>query len=289
MKEARICSGQNNTCLVDQYCPSLQTTNLQCQTCSKTIREHYGCNCVDFKMIKNCLKCQNGRCVECIYQYSLQPNGTCFKCALDCLRCDKTQCFECIDGYNLNLWTNQCGFPCETNADCKYYNIGYCNKCLKICEFCDQQCTQCSTKEFCTNCYVGTTLFNGICTKQCINRLVDHYCLNGELAQCDENITSQCYCNEVQNCRTCNESKNGCASCMPHFIMGENDRCTYCESGFELVGKICSPVEDLNPICPIPSNDTIVFNILLGTLVALCIIWGMLDIILCKKIKNKKQ
>ncbi|EAS01407.2 transmembrane protein, putative (macronuclear) [Tetrahymena thermophila SB210] len=180
--------------------------------------------------INNCQTCQldatnNYQCLTCIANYVQTAYDTCssnclpgtFKNQQNPPSCDKcsTSCYECVNANNnctscntqitkKYLFKNQCLSSCPIGT--------YPNNLLGTCSQCHSNCTQCTDYTVCQACQLDFKyLVNNFCYSTCPNTTV-------------KNSQDQCVpC--TNNCLTCQLT---------------TDNCTSCNSGYYLVGSVCS-------------------------------------------------
>ncbi|KAH0569705.1 Cysteine-rich membrane protein 1 [Spironucleus salmonicida] len=241
MSTTGTCSKGNTNCKSDHFCPTTDTASVICIPCTENMKFGQGCYCVDDTVITNCKTCSGDNCSKCLPGAFLS-NNFCDSCAKGCSECTGANtCQKCADGFTMEGGT--CVRICDNNQDCEDEALTFCQISSKRCVRCSAHCDICSSATFCNACDGSThiTTIHGTCTVLCMGMNDGNYCKDGSPTACAEGIDSACQCGVAGNCASCDTASNGCETCLPNVIKGNDGRCKDCAVGFKPIGNMCWP------------------------------------------------
>ena len=193
--------------------------------------------------------------------------GFCLLCSANCLKCDfngpyNCDAFQCTLGFVQLLGTTNCTACLNSCPVCDNNNLSLCIDCgprrykdnTSQCSACPETCATCTSETICTECLVGYSLENGICTSnlgfpcavtganaEC-TQCFEGYRLNGTVCAIDlscNNISACIACPYEyylfnSTCLICPELTRNCLTC--DSVLGN---CILCKKGFYLTVYGC--------------------------------------------------
>ncbi|KAH0576095.1 Cysteine-rich membrane protein 2 [Spironucleus salmonicida] len=243
MTETGTCSNKVFNCKVGHFCPTEQSTVVDCQPCSEGMVYGQSCYCEEGKPIRNCQECAGNQCSKCGRKTFLE-NNICITCPLDCDTCaDANSCITCSEGYEKNPQTGLCKLSCKSEDGCMPVGLYFGNPGTQMPIPCIANCLSCSSTTTCDFCdpkgFVIT--LTGQCTKKCNNIQDGQYCDNGIAKHCDKNLTAACKCYNASYCASCDFYAQKCGKCLPHMHFNSDGECAVCYDGFSLESSQCMP------------------------------------------------
>eukprot|EP00702_Spironucleus_salmonicida_P000289 EST41580.1 Cysteine-rich membrane protein 1 [Spironucleus salmonicida] len=284
MADTGTCTKTVTTCKAGHFCPTTDTTSVSCIPCTEDMKFGQGCYCEDNTVTTNCKVCNGTSCQTCLPGSFLSGN-MCQKCLKGCGQCtDSNTCQKCADGYKLD--NNECDRICSKNEDCQDDASTFCEISLKSCVPCGNKCLICSSGIFCNACDGSShvTTIDGKCTPNCENLADGNYCKDGASKPCAEGLDSACKCQFARNCASCDTTSNGCETCLPNIIKGEDGTCRDCAPGFQPIGNMCWPEQQGSGGNKIGTGAIV--GIVVGVLVVVGAIGGGLAYYFIRKAKK---
>ncbi|KAH0575795.1 Cysteine-rich membrane protein 2 [Spironucleus salmonicida] len=256
MADPGTCSNSTNNCSLSHFCPQRPQNNTPCIPCSPTQPFLASCKCSEsISPIPNCASCEAEKCTTCANS-SFLSGQTCRFCKESCIRCESLEiCIQCVSGqYDTPQKCQKCdnAMPvdskchCATNqiANCITCDFDSCLECRTNYRLADSSCVldECQADDQCQKgeiCVVSLTEQNRceacsascvLCAntpETCVSCKINNFLDSGTCTPCTVNQPSGAIC----NCGT--QAVENCIQC-------ENDACTVCSSGLNLIGGRCT-------------------------------------------------
>ncbi|KAH0569696.1 Cysteine-rich membrane protein 1 [Spironucleus salmonicida] len=239
MNPTGTCTKLNTNCKAGHFCPTSGMDTVNCIPCEQDMKFGQGCYCKDDMVITNCKTCSGDNCATCLPGSYLNGN-ICSRCSKGCAECSGADsCQKCADGFIME--GGECVRVCGSNKDCEDEVSKFCEISSKRCVKCADKCSICSSATFCNACDGSThiTTIHGTCTLLCEGMGNGNYCKDGSPTACVAGLDSACQCGVASNCASCNSSSNGCETCLPNVVKGDDGACSACAVGYKFIGDMC--------------------------------------------------